>query len=198
MNIFRIALIHFIETERTLLAKMLSCVSGYEFVINRDIYEWKRLYHIDDSRVNSFENQFLLLTSSFIERVKSETDQSAFISNGAVFSEALTLKLKINEKKIECYQPEEIEMIESLLNIAGRYAAHHYDQVIHIQSSDTTSFNEMSVAFYEKYHVAYKIFDGNSKLNDIFENIIQKIEIPRVQPLENAIYEAVRLVTFKN
>ena len=197
MNVFKIAVIHSIEPERTLLAKTLSCASDYEFIQNRNIYEWERLFHIDESQIYCFQNQFLLMASSFIERIKSESENAAFISNGAVFSEVLKLKSKMDEKTVGQYRPQEIEMIDNLLNITGRYAAHHYDLVIHVKTGKSANFDELSVRFYEKYHVAYNIYDAGNSVKDVFENIIREVELPLVKPVEMAIYEAERLVIFK-
>lgn len=193
MNILKITVVNFIDSEQTLLAKTLSCASGYQFIQNRDIHEWQRLFQIDESQIYSFNNQFLLTSSSFIKRIKSEFKYPAFISNGAVFSEVLLLKSKLNEK----YKPKEIEMIEMLLDLTGKYAARHYDLVIHVQNADSKSFDELSVKFYEKYNIAYKLYYC-SDIKDTLENIIREVEIPAALSIENAIHETVRLVTFKN
>jgi len=197
MNVLKIAAINFIDSEQTLLSKTLSCASGYQFIQNRNIHEWQKLYQIDDSQIYSFKNQFLLLSSSFIKRSKSEFKCLAFVSNGAVFSEVLSLKSKMNEKSVELDNPKEIEMIEILLDLTGRYAAQHYDMVIHVRNADSANFDELSISFYEKYHITYKLYDGNN-IKDNLENITRDVEIPIALPVESAIYEAVRLVTFKN
>ena len=193
----KIAVINFIDSERTLLAKALSCASGYQLVQNRNIYEWTKQFRIDENQLYSWENQFLLMSSSFIKRIKSEFKFSTFISNGAAFTEVLSLKSKLNEKSIESYQPQEKTMLKSLLKITGRYAAQHYDLVIHVRNADSTNFDELSVKFYEKYHIPYKLYDKGDSLKDVFENIIREVEIPQALPAENAIYEAERLVNFK-
>jgi len=193
----KIAVINSIDSERSLLSQALSCVSGYQLVQNRNIYEWKKLFHIDEDQIDSWENHFLIMSSSFIKRIKSEFKYPAFVSNGAVFSEVLSLKSNLNEKFIELYNHEEIEMIEILLDLTGKYAAQHYDMVIHVQNADSTNFDELSINFYEKYHITYKLYDGNN-VNDIIENIIQEVKVPIALPVESAIYEAVKFVTFKN
>jgi len=198
MNISKIAVANFTDSERTFLSKSLSCASGYRFIQNRNIYEWLRLYQIDESEICGFENQFLLAVSSFIERINSEFQNSAFISNGAVFSEALSLKFKMNEKSVELNNSKETAIIENILNITGKYAARNYDLVIHVQNADSTNFDELSVSFYDKYHIPYKLYDGKKNINDILKNIAQEVEIPVVQSLESAIYETAGLVKFKN
>jgi len=193
----KIAVINLINTERTLLAKALSCASGYQFIQNRNIYEWQKLFQIDENQIYCFNNQFLLLSSSFIKRTKSEFKYPAFVSNGAVFSEVLFLKSNINEKFSELYKPEEIEMIEILLDLTGRYAARHYDMVIHVRNADSGNFDELSIGFYEKHRIAYRLYD-NGDIKDIIENIISEVEIPKALPVDSAIYDATLLVTFKN
>ena len=107
-----------------------------------------------------------------------------------MFSEVLSLRSNINDK----YKPKEIEM---LLDLTGKYAAKNYDLVIHVRNADSKSFNEFSVEFYEKYNIAYRFYDC-SDIRDTLENIIREFEIPAALLIESAIYEAVRLVTFKN
>ena len=178
------------------MAKALSCASGYQFVQNRTMREWKRLYKIDESQIFSFENQFLLISSSFIKRIKSEFRSSDFISNGAAFTEVLCLKSNMNENRIELRKPEEKTILKSLLNIAGRYAALHYDMVIHVRNTDSPEFDELSFRFYEKYGIAYKIYDRGCNTTDIIESIIREVDIPKLQSVESAIYETEQLVNF--
>ena len=193
----KIAVINFKDTERTLLAKAISCMSGYQFVQNRNMYEWMNLFKIDEGKIYSFENQFLLLSSSFIKRIKSEFRTSDFISNGSAFTEVLSLKSKMNEKSVEMNKPEEMAMIKSLLNISGRYAAQNYDMIIHVKNTDSMNFDELAIRFYEKYHIAYKLYDGSNNMQNLVENIIREVEMPMVQSVESAIYEAEQLVNFK-
>ena len=181
-----------------LLAKALSNVSGYEYILNRPVYEWRRLYQIDESQMYTFINQFLIISSSIFQRIEEEYEFSPFVSSGAIFSEVLSLKSKMDEKRIELYEPKEFEMIEYLLNLTGRYAARHYDMVIHVQNPYFESFDKLSIGFYEKYHITYKLYNGDNDMEETLKNIIHEVEIPMVQSTESAIYRAIQLVTFKN
>ena len=194
----KIAVINFISPGGALLAKALSCLSGYELVQNRTVYEWRRMFGVKESKIHSFNNQLLILSLSFIERITIEFDYSDFISAGAVFTDVLSLQSRIDEKRVECNSPEDAGMIESLLDLSGRYAARHYDTVIHVRNADSTAYDEQSVGFYEKYHIAYHLFDSTDPMKDIIESIIRKVEIPTLRSVDNAIYEATRIVTLKN
>jgi len=189
----KIAVINFKGAERTLLATALSCASGYQLVQDRNIYEWIRLYHIDEKQMDNWETQFLLMSSSFVKRIKSEFRNSSFVSNGAAFSEVLAL----NEKVVGL-KPEEIAILNSLLNVTGRHAARHYDLVVHVQNTGSAFFDELSIRFYEEHHIAYRLYDGSKKIKDVFENIIREVEMPMVRSAESAIYEAEQLVFYKN
>ena len=193
----KIAVINFINTERMFLAKALSCTSGYWLTQNRNVYEWKSLFKIDESQIYSFNNRFLIIASSFIERINLDSIFSDFISDGAVFTEVLLLNLKMNEKSVEFNKQAEIAMIENILNVTGKYAAQHYDMVIHVKNTDSKSFDELSVKFYEKYNIAYRLYDGGN-IKDILKNIIREIEIPQTQSVESAVYEAEQSVALRN
>ena len=197
-NVFKIAVINCMDTERTILAMALSCASGYLSIQNRTMYEWKKLYGIKDHQLYNFNNQSLLLSASWIERMKLEIIFSEYISNGAAFSEILSLKLKIAEKSIKPYKPAEVAMIENILDTSGRYAACNYDIVIHVRNAATTDFDELHAGFYEKYHINYKMYDGDNDMQDILENIMNDVETPIKLPAASAMYKAIRLVTFKN
>ncbi|MCL2073704.1 MAG: hypothetical protein FWH18_07275 [Marinilabiliaceae bacterium] len=194
----KIAVTNFKNADRTLLAETLSCLSDLQLVQNRTMHEWEKIYNINETQKDIWENQFLLISSSFVKRIKSEFIISNFISNGAAFSEVLSLKAKINEKSIELHKLEEFNMLKSLLNITGRYAAEHYGIIIHVKNTDSSKFDDLSVRFYDKYRINYKLFDGDNNLKNIVENITGEIEIPKVQSIDSAIYKAERLVNFKN
>ena len=194
----RIAVINFLDSERTLLAQALSCASGYPLVQNRSMYEWRKLFKIDESKMTRFENQFLLISASITERIKHEVAFSDFISDGAVFSDALSLQSIMNEKSVEWQKAKKVEMVKNLLYITGKYAAHQYNPVIHIRNNASEDFDEMSIGFYEKYSIAYKMYYSNNDLKDILETIIQETKIPVLLLEEYAIYKAKRLINFTN
>lgn len=193
----KIAIINFKDSEGPLLAKALSIVTGSQLVQNRNMYEWRKLFSIDEKKMDIWDNQFLTMSSSFIKRIKSEFQNSDFISNGAAFSEVLLLMSRVNDKSIE-FNHEELGMLYSMLNISGRYASEHYDLVIHIRSIDCISLDELSINFYDKHHISYQLFDCGINLKEILVNIIREVELPMIQLLDNAIYEADRSVNFKN
>jgi len=194
----KIAVIHSMSTEMMLLSKALSCLSGYGVVLNRNVYEWMSMFQIEESQMNRFGNQFLILASSFLHRITSEFYCSDFVSTGAVFTDVLSLQLKIDKKSIVCESPEDARMIKILLEMTGRYAASHYDAVIHVCTADSKSFDEYSIGFYKKYNMAYLLYDGADQMKDIVEHIVREVEIPKVQSVDRALYEAIRAVTFKN
>ena len=193
----KIAVVNFIDSDRTLLAKALSCASGYQLVQNKNIYEWIKQFHIDENKLYNWENQFLLISLSFVKRIKTEFQFSTFISNGAAFTEALSLQSKHNNKAIELYQPQEKAILKNLLKITGKYAAKYYDTVIHIQNAEAAEFDKLSVKFYNKHHIPYKLYNSGHSLKDVFETIISEVEIPQILLADNAIYEAEHLVNFK-
>jgi len=186
----KVAVVNFDIPQRTLLAVALTCLTDYQLVQNRHIYEWKRLYQMDENLMNGWDHQVLFISSSFVQRVNSESLFSEFISNGAVFSEIFSLKSKLNEGLVEQYQPHEMTMLDSLLHVAGRYASLYYDQVIHIRNAISANFDEMSVSFYEKHHIAYKLFEGGNDMKTILESVAREVDIPIAQTAEGAIYEA--------
>jgi len=191
----KIAVVNFKEDARMFLAEALSSMSGYPLVQNRNIYEWIRMYQIDENQLNSWENQFLLMSSSLVKRIKSEYRHSEFIADGAVFSE--TLSLKLNEKSIVLKQ-EEIAILESMLGITGRHASAHYDRVIHIQNEDSAAFDELSIRFYDKYQIAYRLYDCKEDMEEMIEHIIREVELPAVEEVRNALDKAERFVNFKS
>ena len=198
MNALKIAVINSMDSERTILAMALSCASGYPFIQNRTMYEWKKLYQIKENQLYSFNNQSLILSASLVERIKSEFDFTDFISNGAAFTEVLSLKLKMDEKSVKPYKPVEIAMIDNLLNITGKYAANHYDLILHVCNAGAKSFDELHAGFFEKYHIAYKLYEGGNDPQDILKNIMQEVGMPIKLPAGIAMYKAVKLVTFKH
>jgi len=193
----KIAIINSKTDKRTVLAIALSNASHYQFLQNRNVYEWQRKFQIDDHQVYDFQNQFLILSSSFVKRIKSEFENESFISCGAAFSEIISLKSKLNCSSIDFYQPKEQTMIESLLNVSGRYAADHYDLVIHVQNPDSTGFDEYSDEFYRNHNIAYKTYQDDD-LKNTLEDIFQQTEIPKTLSAESAIFEAEQLFNFKN
>lgn len=66
----KMLLINSSNIQRNLLAKILSDISGHELLHNRTSNEWGRLYNIEDSSIDEWENQFLKISSSFTDWIK--------------------------------------------------------------------------------------------------------------------------------
>ena len=193
----KIAVINFKESEGILLAKALSCASGYQLALNLNVCEWIRRFRIDEKQIDAWENQFLLVASSFFKRIETEWFIAEFISNGAAFTEALYLKWKINERRLEL-NPEESALLKSMLQVTGRHAAAHYCPVVHVKNAVAASFDDLSIHFYKKFQIAYRLYDGETPMIELLEKIIRDLEIPVVELPDKAMYEAERLVNFKN
>jgi len=194
----KIAVIHSLNTKRTLLAKALSCLSGYKFIRNRTVYEWRRMFGVEESQMHHFNNQFLVLSSSFVERITVEFDYPDFVSSGALFADVLSLQSKMDEKVVVCNSPVDTRMIRGLSDLTGRYAAQHYDSVIHVRSTDATEFDGLFTGFYEKHHIPYHLYDGAAEIEDIVNSIVREVEMPKVKSVSSAVYEAIGFCTFKN
>jgi len=183
------------NTEMMLLSKVLSCLSGYELLLNRSVYEWMEKFQIEESQKCTFNKEFLILAASYINRITLESGCDDFISNGAVFTEALCLQFKMDKNSIECDSPEDARMIKTLLDIAGR--AQHYDAVIHIRNAGSKDFDAFFAEFYEKYHIPCHFYDGASQIKKLVESISKDIEIPRVRSVDSVIWEEIQAITLK-
>lgn len=195
--VHKILVINFIKEHRSIFAKALSNISGYDLLQNRTIYEWKHLFHIEEDYIDAWENQFLIISSSFFEQINLEHNSSNFISIGASCCDVLALKSRLEEKTIEL-SSDEIMMLESLLNIIGRYTAKKNYQVIHICNVSTKTLDELSVRFYKKYNIDYRLYNDYDNIKNILEYIVQDFEISVLESLESAIYKAEKIVTYKN
>ena len=192
----KVAIVGFEDSQRTILSVALTRLSGYQLIQNRNHHEWLKLFHIDEKQKDKWDNQILYISSSFVERINSVLITPEFISNGATFSEVLYLKSKLNEGTVKMYEPQEIDVLDCLLHVACKHVALHYDMVMHIRNAFSAGFDEMSAAFYEKYLIPYKIYEGDGKTANILENVIRDVEIPKKLSVENAIYEAERFINF--
>lgn len=193
----KMLLINSSNIQRNLLAKILSDISGHELLHNRTSNEWGRLYNIEDSSIDEWENQFLKISSSFTDWIKQGYKKRSFISVDAPFSEALSLKSRLKENSVDL-NPHEIMMLKSLLNITGRYTSKNKYVVAHVCNIETKLYDDLSIKFYNRYNINYKIYDYVGDIRYLVEQIIRDFEMPVLQPLEMPICQAEKVLNHKN
>ena len=187
----RIAVSGMPKSDRTLIAYALSQLTGIPFLQGRTMYEWTKLYEIALNGDFSWKENFLISSSAFIERIEMEGRAGSFISDGAVFSELMFLKLTKDIQKGNM-PSERDKIMASLDNVCFGYAAGHYDLVAHIETpapyrmpDETKLFESM----FDSRDIPYEIYPSDTP-EETMENIVVRLDIPTRMIVGNALYLA--------
>ncbi len=162
-------------------------LTGLPFIQGRTIYEWYRLFGVFSKEEIAWKNAFLISSAAFIDRIETEEKAVGFVSDGAVFTELMYLKLT---KKILASRArsEQDKIMAGLENVCLRHAARSYDCVIHIDTpiaDERETFEKM----FESGNIPYRIY-GSDNPAETLEQILSQLDLPAKISVENALYLA--------
>ena len=176
------------KSGKTFLGEALSNITGIPFIQNMTLYEWYKLYNIQQA--SEWKDMFLIASSSFINRIEMEMKYENFISDGASFSETIYAGAMMNMHSQNRIEKERHKILESLENVSARYAVRQYDFVVHLMNNACrTNEEDMYIRFFNKNNIHYKSCLIES-FSETLRKILAELHLPVKMSIENALYES--------
>jgi len=178
----RIAITGTSNERRTILAKALSAMTGFDCILQIPYTiiaaKYKMAIEITECQ---WPDSFVYCMEEFTQRVISEKNlKDNFISDG-VFDEICWLKCRYPHVELIYERP----MIISFEKVAANYANAQYDYIFHIDSSDDSNITEKCLKqIYHQYNINHNIIN-NQNDEEVLNQIIACL---RVNPLLSAKY----------
>ena len=187
----KIAITGLPESNKTLLGKALSIVTGIPFIRNKTIYEWHKTFNISCFGNFEWKDMLLIATCSFFERLEVEKSFDTFISDGTSLNELMCLK-----SNFACENHNRVnELVSSFENASISYAVQQYDFVVHAKHDSI--YDDYYTHLYRKYNIPYKVYN-TTFLENTLEEIVSDLYLPVVYEVNSSVYEAKNNLFLKN